>query len=79
MGPLLENAVYMGIKRNLDYTIPHAYELGFFRDRNGSELDIVLRHDGKEQLYEVKSSPKYMNKKGTVTYITKENAWEYLQ
>lgn len=78
-GPLLENAVYMGIKRTMEYTTPHAYELGFFRDRNGSELDIVLRHNGKEHLYEVKSSPKYMNKKGAVTYITMQNAWEYLQ
>lgn len=77
-GPLLENAVYIGIKRTMEYTIPHAYDLGFFRDRNGSELDIVLRHDGKEQLYEIKSSPKYMNKKGIVTYITMQNAWEYL-
>jgi len=40
---------------------------------------MVVKTDGKEQLYEIKSSPKYMNKKGIVTYITMQNAWEYLQ
>lgn len=78
-GNLLENAVFMGMKRHLDYTLSHRYELGFFRSINGSELDMVVKTDGKEQLYEIKSSPKYMNKKGIVTYITMQNAWEYLQ
>lgn len=78
-GNLLENAIYIGMKRHLDYTIPHRYELGFFRSLNGSEIDMVVKTEGKEQLYEVKSSPKYMNKKGAVTYITMQNAWEYLQ
>lgn len=78
VGNLLENAVFMGMKRHLDYTVPHLYELGFFRSINGSELDMIVKTDGKEQLYEIKSSPKYMNKKGAVTYITMQNAWEYL-
>jgi len=68
----------MGMKRHLDYTMSHQYELGFFRSINGSELDMIVKINGKEQLYEIKSSPKYMNKKGTVTYITMQNAWEYL-
>ena len=42
------------------------------------ELDMIVKTDGKEQLYEIKTSPKYMNKKGIVTYITMQDAWEYL-
>ena len=77
-GSLLENVVFMGMKRHLDYTLSHQYELGFFRSINGSELDMIVKTDGKEQLYEIKTSPKYMNKKGIVTYITMQDAWEYL-
>lgn len=78
-GALLENAVYMGFKRRLEYALPRRYELGFFRSLSGSELDIVVKSEGKEKLYEVKLSPKYMNKRGAVTYITMQNAWEYVQ
>lgn len=78
-GNILENAVYVGFKRHLDYTLARRYELGFFRSLSGSELDIVMKTEQKERLYEVKLSPKYMNKKGVVTYITMQNAWEYLQ
>lgn len=77
MGALLENAVYMGLKRQLDYK-GEIYELGFFRSSSGSEIDIVLRISGEESLYEVKSSKRYARKKGDVKYITQENAWEFL-
>jgi len=78
-GALLENAVYMGIKRSLEYArIPTGYAMGFFRNSAGSEVDIVVKKEKKEYLYEVKTAKKYRNKKGTVTYITMENAWEYL-
>lgn len=77
IGALLENAVYMGLKRQLDYK-NNVYELGFFRSSTGSEIDIVLRTLGKEYLYEVKSSKRYTRKKGEVKYITQDNAWEFL-
>lgn len=75
-GALLENAVYLGIKRNFDYS-SKLYKMGFFRSKSGSEIDIVVQNE-KESLYEVKVSKKYMNKKGEVRYITQSNAWEYL-
>lgn len=76
-GVLLENAIYLGIKRKLDYT-GDIYKLGFFRSKTGQEVDIVLQSNGQEQLFEVKSAEKYMNKQGQVSYITPKNAWEYL-
>ena len=76
-GALLENAVYMGIKRQLDYQ-GEIYKLGFFRSKTGQEVDIVVQSKGKEELFEVKSAEKYMNKQGQVSYVTPKNAWEYL-
>ena len=76
VGVLLENAVYVGIKRKMDYNGEN-YKMGFFRSKTGSEIDIVVKSD-KEYLYEVKSARKFNLKKGKVKYITKENVGEYL-
>lgn len=76
-GSLLENAVYLGVKRNLDYG-GRVYKLGFFRSKTGQEIDIVLQVNGKEELFEVKSAEKYLNKKGQIKYITPKNVWQYL-
>ena len=77
IGALLENAVYMGIKRQLDYE-HRTYKMGFFRSKTGSEIDIVAQYNGKTYLYEVKTSDRFQRKKGVVSYITKSNAWKYL-
>lgn len=76
-GQLLENAVYLGLKRKLEYE-GKVFQMGFFRSPNGSEIDIVMKISGKEELYEVKNSNKYLDKKGNVTYITRNTAWQYL-
>lgn len=76
-GQLLENAVYMGIKRQLDYQrIP--YQLGFFRSSHGSEIDIVKKVDNTQSLYEIKTSHSKTKKTDHVTYITLENAQQFL-
>lgn len=75
-GALLENAVYLGIKRKLDYE-RKIYKIGFFRSKSGSEIDIVVKSD-KEYLYEVKAAKKFISKRGAVEYITRENIWKYL-
>lgn len=76
-GALLENAVYVGLKRKLDYR-GKIYKMGFFRSKTGSEIDIVIKSDlNKEYLYEVKSAGKFARKKDAVEYITLENAWKY--
>lgn len=77
LGVLLENAIYLGIKRDLDYK-DHRKEIGFFRSESGTEIDIVLKDKEKEELYEVKTNEKYDSKKGNVQYITYKQAWKYL-
>ncbi|MBI2465502.1 ATP-binding protein [Candidatus Shapirobacteria bacterium] len=75
-GLLLENAVYMGIKRNNDYE-EKVVEQGFFRSERGVEMDIVLKGSDMEKVYEVKKSDKVRKKDG-VEYITMKNAGEFL-
>lgn len=75
-GQILENAVFMGIKRQLDYK-RDPYQLGFFRSAAGSEIDIVKKTDGAQELLEVKTSPKKRSRKNVVS-VTPENAIAYL-
>lgn len=51
-GFLLENAVVLGLKRRIDYDRKF-YELYFWRDYDGREIDIVLKNS-KEWAIEVK-------------------------
>ncbi|MDQ7826414.1 MAG: ATP-binding protein [Candidatus Eremiobacteraeota bacterium] len=76
-GQLLENAVYMGISRSLDYA-GEPYELGFFRSDYGAEIDIVKKVAGKEELFEVKAGKRVTRKRSDVTYITIDDAQRYL-
>lgn len=78
-GQLLENAVFMGIKRQLEYGGNRGrYELGFFRSPHGAEVDIVKKVGGKEELLEVKlSRPTRKLNKG-VELVTLETAQKYL-
>jgi uncharacterized protein len=76
-GPLLENAVYMGMKRSLDYSRKD-YEMGFFRSSYGSEIDIVRRVAGKEELFEIKAGRRGQRNKPEITYITLDTAQRYL-
>lgn len=76
-GAILENAVYVGLKRKLDYAgKPH--EMGFFRTARGKEIDLVVKSHGAEKLYEVKFSEKFQVKKGNLEYVTYANASSYL-
>lgn len=76
IGVLLENAAYIGIKKGLDYQEKN-YKLGFFRNQAGSEIDLVLKINKQELLYEVKTTKK--DKKNTkIKYITKNNVYQYL-
>lgn len=76
-GYLLENAVFMGIKRKFDYT-DGPYQIGFFRSPQGSEIDIVVKKGNKEYLYEVKASQRRLKQKKGTTFVTLENAQEFL-
>ncbi|MBI5151720.1 MAG: ATP-binding protein [Candidatus Pacebacteria bacterium] len=76
-GQLLENAVFMGIKRQLEYQRT-PYQLGFFRSSSGSEIDIVKKTEQTQSLYEIKTSGKKTKKTEHVTYITLENAQRFL-
>jgi len=75
-GQLLENAVYVGIRRTLDYQNVK-YELGFFRSLYGKEIDIVRKTVNKEDLFEIKVGRKTRVKKN-ITYIDLGNAQKYL-
>jgi len=77
-GQILENAVFMGIKRQLDYK-RDPYQLGFFRSSSGSEIDIVKKTNNVQELFEIKSSPKKAKKTKNVIYITSENTIDYLK
>ena len=76
-GPLLENAVFVGIKRGLEYG-GQPYELGFFRSLNGSEIDIVKKVNGVEELFEVKVGDKPLRRQEKVTLISLKTAQKYL-
>lgn len=76
-GQLLENTVFVGIKRSLIYHgVPH--ELGFFRSPHGAEIDIVKKVDSKEELLEVKVSAKPSRRLRHVTLVTLDTAQKYL-
>ncbi|MBI5356380.1 ATP-binding protein [Candidatus Collierbacteria bacterium] len=76
-GQLLENAVFIGIKRARTYAgIPT--ELGFFRSSIGTEIDIVEKAAGIERLYEVKMGNKKSRRKKGVEIISFETAQKYL-
>lgn len=76
-GQILENAVFMGIKRQLDYR-RDTYQLGFFRSRSQSEIDIVKKVNNVQELYEIKSSAGKDKRRGNIIYITIDTAHEYL-
>lgn len=77
-GQLLENAVFVGIKKNLDYKNIKS-TLGFFRSSTGKEIDIVEKNENNEKLYEVKTThKKSSDKTGSVETITLETAQKYL-
>lgn len=76
-GPLLENAVFMGMKRRLEYG-GQPYELGFFRSEYGSEIDIVKKVNKREESYEVKTGRKNNRKKKKVAGINFDIAQKYL-
>lgn len=73
----MENAVFMGIKRQLDYA-QTIYELGFFRSKYGSEIDIVKKVNGIEELFEIKASKQAVKNKDNVVYINLQTAQKYL-
>ena len=74
-GQLLENSVFVGIKRQDDYEGVRS-TLGFFRSAFGSEIDIVRKLGSNEYLYEVKVSDK-SNKKN-IEMVTLKNAQKFL-
>ncbi|EKE05145.1 MAG: hypothetical protein ACD_19C00425G0006 [uncultured bacterium] len=74
-GQLLENAVFVGIKRNDDYRNIHS-SLGFFRSSTNKEIDIVRKVDESEDLYEVKVTDN--SKKKNVKIINFDNAQFFL-
>ena len=74
-GQLLENSVFVGIKKQDDYEGVRS-TLGFFRSAFGSEIDIVRKLGSKEYLYEVKVSDK-SNKKN-IEMVTLKNAQKFL-
>lgn len=76
-GRLLENAIFVGLKRQLDYQ-RQSYKLGFFRSTHGTEIDIVKKTDGAEELFEIKTSTKKMRQSKNITYITIDTAQKYL-
>lgn len=76
-GQLLENAIFVGLKRQLDYQ-RQSYKLGFFRSTHGTEIDIVKKTDGAEELFEIKTSTKNMRQSKNITYITLDTAQKYL-
>jgi predicted AAA+ superfamily ATPase len=74
-GQILENAVFVGIKRQDEYNNINS-SLGFFRSISGSEIDIVRKNKNQENLYEVKVGSNRSRK--NVDIINVENAQKYL-
>lgn len=74
-GQLLENAVFVGIKRSDEYNNIHS-SLGFFRSSTNKEIDIVRKIGELEDLYEVKVTDN--SKKKNVKIINFENAQKFL-
>lgn len=76
-GQLLENAVFVAIKRRHEYAGDRT-TLGFFRSAYGSEIDIVEKSASGERLYEVKAGEKSIRKRQKVEMVTIETAQKYL-
>lgn len=76
-GQLLENAVFVGIKRARDYGGVRT-NLGFFRSPHGAEIDIVEKSGTRQKLYEVKVGGKGTPGKGKVEVISLQIAQKYL-
>lgn len=74
-GQLLENAVFLGIKRSDEYNNIYS-SLGFFRSSTNKEIDIVRKVDDKEYLYEIKVTDN--SRKKNVKTINLEIAQKYL-
>lgn len=74
-GQLLENAVFVGIRRADDYNHIHS-SIGFFRSVTNKEIDIVRKVKDEEDLYEVKV--REISKKKNIKVITLQNAQKYL-
>lgn len=74
-GQLLENAVFLGIKRSDEYNNIYS-SLGFFRSSSNKEIDIVRKVDDKEYLYEIKVTDN--SRKKNVKTINLETAQKYL-
>lgn len=74
-GQLLENVVFLGIKRNDEYHNIHS-SLGFFRSSTNKEIDIVRKVGELEDLYEVKVSDK--SKKKNLKIINFGTTQKYL-
>lgn len=74
-GQLLENAVFVGIRRSDDYNNVYS-NLGFFRSTTNKEIDIVRKFKDSEDLYEVKV--REINRKKNVKVINLQNAQKYL-
>ena len=76
-GQILENAVFMGIKRQMDYARIRG-NLGFFRSAYGTEIDIVKKVGDQEELFEVKFKDDRKRRKTGVEIITQQTAQKYL-
>lgn len=76
-GQLLENAVFMGLRRQIDYSKKMA-QLGFFRSSHGAEIDIVYKTKDEEKLYEVKLFKLDLRGKKGVELVNFDNAQKFL-
>lgn len=76
-GQLLENAVFMGIKRAQEYA-GRRVDLGFFRSPYGAEIDIVEKTGQEQKLYEIKVGDKKLTSKRGVEIVTLQTAQKYL-
>ena len=76
-GQLLENAVFMGIKRRVEYS-QTGEDVGFFRSESGAEIDIVKGKGRNQELFEVGVGKKVRSRTAGVKIINLENAQKYL-
>lgn len=76
-GQVLENAVFVGLKKSNDYQ-KLGRQIGFFRSKSGKEIDIVEKGKGLENLYEIKAAYKGNLKKKNIQIVTLETAQNYI-
>ena len=55
LGPLLENFVFCELLRQRDWSQTH-YEIFYYRDRNGAEVDFIIQTQDGVNAVEVKSA-----------------------